>query len=603
MNPSNSYNSVWGPRITLADNYFESWHTLFKCNQLWDYFEGRQWKNVPQGYNPYTFNEVYATLAIKISSYLFGQPRFQVTPTPSGEDYNIEFASQSAQLKEDTLNTIVGDPKCHFKQEVELAFQDSWFRFGIIEVGYDADWIRNPQAGKPLKKSDKDGNIDFRKDRIIQQPEELPVNERIYIKRIHPRTFRVGGTNVSYLDRCSWVGYFDFVDRGDLLTHKKLKYRDKVENAGAVSFSNLTDFTENNAGNYGPDSSFNSDLVKVWHIWDLRQMKRLLLLDGGYEELWSAPFKRLPLFDIRWIYRDFGFYPVPPVFHWLSPQDEINEAREQMRAHRRRFTRKYMRIEGTVDDEEADKFTNGDDGTIFTVKRDNAIQPVADSPIGMENATSLTISKDEFNILTGTSSEMRGQADRTTATQAKLIDVRSSVREDYEATKVKDWLVSASREILLLMRDKYALGMWVKLNRDPGNFLGEVQDMMPIYKWVTTEDLRDGYDFNIALDISSVSPASQQQALQSFVQFISLVNQFPQISLSPTLIVETAYRCGYRDMKVIRQMQKMAMLQTLGMIHGAQQNSIAQAQTAQATPNTQTQVQNQLQNQVGGLNG
>jgi hypothetical protein len=53
-------------------------------------------------------------------------------------------------------------------------------------------------------------------------------------------------------------------------------------------------------------------------------------------------------------------------------------------------------------------------------------------------------------------------------------------------------------------------------------------------------------------------------------------------------------------MKVIREMQKMATLQMLGAIGGAHQNSIAQAQTAQATPNDMSQITNQLQNQVTG---
>jgi hypothetical protein len=44
--------------------------------------------------------------------------------------------------------------------------------------------------------------------------------------------------------------------------------------------------------------------------------------------------------------------------------------------------------------------------------------------------------------------------------------------------------------------------------------------------------------YTIELDITSVSPAAQQEEMQKFVTFISLCNQFPQISLSPTLIVK-----------------------------------------------------------------
>ena len=61
--------------------------------------------------------------------------------------------------------------------------------------------------------------------------------------------------------------------------------------------------------------------------------KRLLLLeDADYEEIWSGDCDRVPIKDLRWDESLEGFYPIPPVFQWLSPQDEINEAREQTRS-------------------------------------------------------------------------------------------------------------------------------------------------------------------------------------------------------------------------------------------------------------------------------
>jgi hypothetical protein len=585
--------NVWSPRISLANKQFIDWAEKFKCKHLWKYFEGEQWQN-REGYNPYTFNQVYSTISIKIASFLFGNPKFEVTSTPTASEYDLEAAGKAAQIKEDFLNALVRNRHSKFKEELELTFQDSWFFFGLMEVGYAADWIINPRADKPEKKSDTVVNISPENDRIVHEPRELPANERIYFKRIKPNRFRVGGQESTYLEEFHWCGYYDFYNRADLLTMKGLKNKDKITGSITYPSSNLAS-SEDNAIYLE-----NEDHVKVWHIWDSRQRRRLLLLDGNFEVLFSSAFERLPLFDLRWIYREKGFYPIPPVFHWLSPQDELNESREQLRSHRRRFTRKYQIVEQMIDDDELAKFESGGDGTLVKVKRENAITPILDSNLGQANDQSFIIAKDEFNILAGTSAEMRGYADRTTATQAKLIDQRSSVREDYESARVKTWITALGREALLLGRDKISLGTWVKVTAPPGEFLGQFQPEKQVYQFVTSEDLTDGFDFNITLDILSISPAAQEIEKRKFMEFLTICNQFPQIGLSPYLVREAAYRVGYRNEQAIQQFQHMAMLQMMGAYQAASQNSMAQGMTAQNTPNTGTQIQNQLQNQVPG---
>jgi len=160
-------NEIWSRRIKAANSYYEEWENRFKCKLLEDYYEGFHWKNVPQGANPYTINFFYSTIKIKIANFLFAKPHFLVTPTPTNSDYDLEFAIASAQKKQDTLNAIINDPKINFKSEIELAFLDSIFRFGIIEVGYAADWVQNPNAGKPLFLSDIKESVDESEDKDV----------------------------------------------------------------------------------------------------------------------------------------------------------------------------------------------------------------------------------------------------------------------------------------------------------------------------------------------------------------------------------------------------------------------------------------------------
>ena len=586
----------WKNQIHTAVLRKQEWEKRFKCRQLEEYYEGFQWKNVPEGYNPYTFNEVYSTIAIKISSYLFGHPQYQIESSPGHDDYNLELASKQAQLKEDVLNTIILDRRAHYKSEVEQAFKDSWFRFGLVEVGYGADWLENPRAPKPLKQSDREQGIAPDKDKLLEEPKELPANERIYFKRVIPYRFFTSECVATHLDQQFWIGYYDFIPRGDLLLYKGLKNKDFLERGGSMPAETVNLVTMDEGGE--AESRPSGDNVKVWHIWDIRCSRRFLLLDGDFVTLAERPYSRLPIFDIRWIYRSRGFYPVPPVFHWLSPQDEVNESREQLRSHRRRFTRKYQVKEGTVDDVEIDKFASGPDGTVIKYKIEPGIVPIQDANLNPANDKSFVIAKDEFNILTGTSAEMRGYADRTTATQAQLINQKSIIREEYENSKVSDWLCACGREALLVMHEKFSTGMWVQLSTDVGNFMEEAQAQKPVYVWVTSEDLSDGFDFRISLDITSISPIQQDAEQKKFLMFLSVTSQFPQIALSPTLIREAAIRIGYRNEKVIAEFQKMALLQMMGAYQQAQQSSMGQGMVAQNTPNTGEQITNQLKNQL-----
>src|SRR5258707_1141754 len=147
----------WKTRIQNANTYFQNWHSHFKCDQLEQYYECKQWKyrGLQQSdplYNPYVINLFYSTIKIKLASLLFQKPQYILSPRPGNAQWDQDFAVQSANLKQDVLNTIVANPNTNFTTHVKLAALDAFFRFGLMEVGYAADW-RNPQKESPLIKS------------------------------------------------------------------------------------------------------------------------------------------------------------------------------------------------------------------------------------------------------------------------------------------------------------------------------------------------------------------------------------------------------------------------------------------------------------------
>lgn len=555
--------NIWKDRISGANRYYESWETLFKCKILEEYYEGLQWKSQKQiTYNPYVINKYYETIQIKIAEFVPTFPRFHVNPIPSAEEFDLESAASAANIKQDVLNELIQNPLANFSQEMEMAYKDSFFRFAVMEVGYAADWIINPNAPKPLLAKDVDKNVSGKNKSAIKfEPPELPVNERIYFKHIGAKRFRVGGIDHKYLSRCGWVGYYEWVHRDDLLS-MKIMNRDKVETAQS-SIPQPDTETRDAEGH-----KWSGDQLKVWHIWDIRSLNRLIILDSPTVTIYQKPYKRLNLFDYRPDRRLIteGFYPIPPSYHWLSPQNEINETREMLRTHRRRFIRKFQALSGAIDDEEKEKFETGPDGAVITVNRENAITPILNADLGSALGEAIQTSSLDFNEISGTSNQDRQVSDRGTATEANFINQRGQIREQKERDLLVQWLAGIGREALMLARDKFTLGIWAKMTSSEGTdeFMGSVGTNNGALRWVSSEDLSDGVDFKIDVDVTSVSAIAQEDEKKKFFEFLAGMNQFPQIAFSPAMVRELAYRIGYRNEKIIKEAQKMALTMEIG---------------------------------------
>jgi hypothetical protein len=141
--------------------------------------------------------------------------------------------------------------------------------------------------------------------------------------------------------------------------------------------------------------------------------------------------------------------------------------------------------------------------------------------------------------------------------------------------------------------------------------MGEVQHNRPIYDWITSQQIDDGYDFNISLNVVEGSPAQMQEELQAFTTFLSLVNNFPEISLSPILIREAAYKSRYRNERVISEMQRAALLNMFGntvnqaggleglAANGFNQNNANLSALQNAAPDPVSEITAQLRTQIG----
>lgn len=596
--------TAWAIRFDNTREYFERWEQRFKCKQMSEYYEGNQWENVPPSAEPYTANLVYSTVETKLPGMAFMNPKAVFKPKPSKADWNPDRAYAQAKLREDACNQFLSDPANDFVGVIEQGIIDAQFRFGIVEVGYDASWIVNPKATRPILASDNDEQVDSSNDKVLMKPAPLPEYENIYVRNVDPRRFRICGNSRWKLENNDWCGYWEFQRIADLKAVPAFKEKlDNILYANAVS----SDFVHGLDEDY--ENRENGDCIKILHIFDLRAKKRHVIAYTERILLASIDFARCPLKVLRYSRRaksPDSFYPIPPASQWKSPQDEYNESKEQLRSFRKRFLRKFLIKDGAfVSEEEIDKLMDGFDGTCSTVvgPLSDAIAPVPMPTVGAEVMQAMATSRDDFNTISGTSAEQRLQADRQTATQSKIIDARTSIRESRVNSQTSNWINEIISEIAKLQAEKLTLPFWIKVTTQAPATFQEIQIVQDNYKQIDpVTDLDENFDFDVQVSLSTISPIENERDKNAFFEFLAALNQYPQLAFSPEMIRYLAERVNLRAESVIVEAQKMALVAQLGQQAQAEQamNQMASQRTmAAATPPNMEQVNNEMQNQVG----
>lgn len=600
----NDIATAWTIRFDNTREYFERWEERFRCKQMSEYYEGIQWDNVPPSAEPYTANLVYSTIETKLPGMAFMNPQASFKPKPSKTDWNPDRAYAQAKLRQDACNQFLSDPANDFVGVIEQGIIDAQFRFGIVEVGYDASWIVNPKAPRPILASDNDEQIDSTNDYTLTKPREIPDYENIYVRNINPRRFRICGNSRWKLENNDWCGYWEYQRIADLKAVPAFKEKlDNVLYANAIS----SDFVH--GLEYDNENRENGDCIKILHIFDLRAKKRHVIAYTERILLASIDFTRCPLKVLRYSRRakePDSFYPIPPASQWKSPQDEYNESKEQLRSFRKRFLRKFLIKDGSfVSEEEIDKLMDGYDGTCSTVvgPLSDAIAPVPMPSVGAEVMQAMATSRDDFNTVSGTSAEQRLQADRQTATQSKIIDARTSIRESRVNSQTSNWINEIITEIAKLQAEKLTLPFWVRVSTQAPQTFQELEIVQDNYKLIDpVTDLDENFDFDVQVSLSTISPIENERDKNAFFEFLAALNQYPQLAFSPELIRHLAEKVNLRAESVVVEAQKMALVAQLGQQAQAEEamsQMASQRTMAAATPPNMEQVTNEMQNQVG----
>lgn len=571
---------TWMGRFRSADKLYERWSDRFKTRNLEEYYNGKQWMGTPEtdAQRRYTINLIFATVETNRPSLSFYRPQVRVQPRPARVDDALMKAEARARLAQDTVQTFIDDPDIHFDIETALALHEAHFRFGVIEVGYTSDWIDNPDAGRPMLKDDKEEMLDA-EGRTVPQPRYITTKEDLYVRHVPAHTFRVSISNRNILKRNDWCGYWEWHRLDDLRANRNY-------NTNGLK---ATGYVEKDLRSGDTDDQLEMEarhgMVKVWKVWDLRTYRRHVLAEGHKKFLvedvkfHTCPFSIMKFHEIL-----NSFYPLPPVFQWIHPQDAVNDTREAQRAHQKRFYRRYTHVRGAIDPSELDKLETGGDGAIAESNVPNPIQPVPDAPMSGDVSIDLRESRVDFMQVSGTGGDQRGVAESETATQASIIDTRARVREASARTKVSDWLALVARLMLLVLRHDMALEFWVRRNIDPvGPDPEEVMRIATLWEQITSDELGD-LDVDVSIDLASMSPISEEVQRGEWNQVLALLTNpslLMLLSMSELLLRKTLSLYGVKSEREVREI--MRVIQDIMRVQAAQAAMEAEAAAMKGT--------------------
>jgi hypothetical protein len=602
----------WQKRVNAADKLFIEWEKKYECKKLEEYYYGNQWTDDPDSANKYAINLFFSTIETNRPSTLFYRPQVTVTSRPAHQDDTGTMVDERGKLIEDTLNTFISDPNLKFQNVTRLGLQESNFRYAVVEVGYTANFIDNPNADKPILKEDDSPLLD-ENGATVSQPARLPESERIYIKRIPAKQWRVCTNEKNETEHLDWCGYFEWHYAEDLKRNPSYRNTSSLKATGKLKDEYNVNLSDSD------DDKAHRGMIKLWKIWDLRGRKRYVFVSDGEKFLQEIKFDWLPFADLRPYQRLDRWYPLPPCYNWINPQDEFNEVREMERAHRRRALRRYGFSNG-VSKDEISKLEQGGDMTMIELPNQEALWPIQDAPLDSQVFRNVAEAKNDFMEISGKGGEQRGVANADTATQANIIDINSRIRDSYGRQIVAEWL-SKIAALMLKASMNMTMDFWVKTNVDVTTIRNaqrvgdqaalqegvvESARVTSLWKQIKSEDLAE-MNMDITVNVDSLSPQAQDQERTNWNMAIATISNptlLPVFSTSELLLRKTLGYFNIRSEKEIHEIQKqlqqawtMVQMQAMQKQAGAGAPGMQTLPSPGTTPDNQA-IANQIQNQL-----
>lgn len=456
-------------------------------------------------------------------------------------------ADQKAKLREDLLNTTIQSPASGFKAATEFAIREAFFRFGMVEVIFTADYEPTRKASDPEKPESHEGQegleakpedaVDPAAPDPAKVPKRIPKQgtERVKVKRIPARQVLVSANSKNALEECEWVGYWEWVYVGDVKKNPNYKNRTAIKEdwiSGAPGLEADRDKEASKADGYREIPAPSQGMVKVLKLWHCREMKKYVWIEGSEEFLQDG--KELSFINLAALkFEEIldQFLPVPVCYNWTGSQIAYNETRDTMRTHRRRANRAFAYTKGAFGEEELAKLTSGQDMAFASTENEN--QPVTSAIVPVQMAPMDPIHKDEVQLtlnelmqVTKAGSEQRAVAGTGTATAANIAQLNKQVQDSSDRDRVAAFIEKICLIILKTIEENFTLPIVLKTTVDLGTAGAQAEADKQTAVWRKIEaDQLGSLDYEVSIDVESLSPPNSTiKAQQATAMLATLSN-------------------------------------------------------------------------------
>ena len=589
---------LWRGRVKSAQRLRTDWEKEYAVQECEQFFLGKQ--HGKSGMSTDTvFNRFRATLRTQKPSLFYSNPKFFVRPKPG---INAPVEETHAAIGEAVLEAIGGNDNC-LKNAASFALWQAFFRVGVMKICYDPKLEPNPQQGQVIPLQGAQGVIvdenlqpvpliDPLTGEPVVEPDEVLTDEVYTYEYVDAKCLLLpdDGPDPS---KWTWIGEEIIVLLADAKEDARWPkaMRESLE-------SNVTEKDEERGRTRREATNELDRKFKYYECYDRRSKRLFMWADGQQTDAFLVD-RLLPdgIEDHPYAILNLGDpilgprpspWPVPYTRSWLDLQREYNTNRKQIQNAAKRSSRKIYYDDATfASPDEIDKATSPDD--MVFVKLNSIERPpicLTEPALSSDVLKAVQLLDMDWRLITGTTGARTGSGDSNSATESRFVERAANLRDTDMQDLVGDWLSSAGKKMLQLVKKTLTLDLWVKLRGwGDSEFLTAIQErtgmpptmlalldtQMPGFKdmlrerigseqWrqVTREELT--FEADVTIQPGSARPRNLDNEREAWLSFLTLLGQFPQLAFSRELLKETASKFdGMISERMVDELNALAM--------------------------------------------
>jgi hypothetical protein len=526
-------------------NRSKKWRTDEQYDENWrryiDLYRGYQYEGAKTANDRLIINIVFATVNVLLPAVSINNPKFTLSARKPD-------AQAQAMLTQEILNYLWQVNK--YQQDFRLAVLD----FIIIGHGWDKvgyKFVKEPESKKaelPTGNSAVDSEayeegVDDREDKEGNTESELIVSDdRPFVERISPFDMFVD-PDARHPKEMRWVAQRTWRPLADVQVDSRYSSTAR-KRVGARSWSRWADVNADGDARSGDSTPAQTlQYAEIFEFYDIKRGTVATLSvdssddssteDGGFlikpKKIPYAsghPFEMIRNFEVP-----DHFYPLGDVEQIESLQLELNETRNQMMNHRKRFARKWLYEKDAFDRDGVTALESDVDNAMIPVLSDGdpskviAPLPAVITPPEFYNQSDM-ISND-MDRVSGVSDYQRGAqtAIKRTATEAAMIQDASNARAQDRLAKIEESLARIGERIIQLMQ-QYLTGTHVaRITSVPGA------------AWLEYDKDYIKGEFDFSVQGGSTEPQNETFKRQSAMQLVDASMPFLEMGVADPVML------------------------------------------------------------------